>query len=80
MPTETTPDEWEALNKSQDERYRKMAGPETTPDAEYRKSAEELITSACYMVDQKLGRHLREHWQKEFKKQLSVHESRFPRE
>jgi hypothetical protein len=27
----TTPDAWDELNKSQDERYRKMAGPQTKP-------------------------------------------------
>lgn len=53
---------------------------ETTADAEYRKSAEELITAACYMADPSTGRKLREHWQREFKKQLSIHEARFPRE
>jgi len=52
----------------------------TTADAEYRKSAEELITAACYMADPSTGRKLREHWQREFKKQLSIHEARFPRE
>lgn len=51
---------------------------QTTPDAEYRKSAEALITAACYMADPKTGRSLREHWQAEFKKLLVEHERNFP--
>lgn len=57
-----------------------MTESKTTTDAEYRRSAEELITAACYMADPKTGRKLREHWQRNFKKQLEVHEARFPRE
>ena len=51
---------------------------QTTPDDEYRKSAEALITAACYMADKKTGRKLREHWQDEFKKLLATHERNFP--
>lgn len=54
-----------------------MSDTQTT-DAEYRKSAEALITAACYIADPKTGRKLREHWQTEFKKLLGAHEARFP--
>jgi hypothetical protein len=49
-------------------------------NSEYRASAERLISAACYMADPKTGRKLREHWQREFKKQLAEHETRFPNE
>jgi hypothetical protein len=52
----------------------------TASDQAYRKSAEALISAACYMADPKTGRKLREHWQRQFKELLVEHERDFPNE
>lgn len=53
---------------------------EMTNKAEYRKSAEDLITAACYMAAKETGRKLRNHWIDRFNEMLAEHERKFPRE
>ena len=47
--------------------------------ADYRKSAEELITLACCLANKRLGRKLRDQWIDTFNKMLADHEAKFPR-